>query len=201
MSEPFSLMLNCTVAPQALHNFLHGPLLPPEAVGDWNDLGIILAPSDFELSRRLSSGTPAAYLRDMRRYARQDMAWHFAFNRDTGQLSCASLMWTGHWPEIVAGLYVLRQIAAHTAGASKGYLLVHDFAFETHGTAAAVLLSGGRSAVLDPDAKTTESIVEHARPTAIAILDTARAAFEMDPPVASDSVMTDQFDLWMKGGA
>ena len=190
MSEPYSLVVACQIAPDDLRKWLNGGVPAPDRYPDWTELDIQLFPDDYEPAFRESDRKPRAYLRDLRDVAMENYGWRFRHDGPSGQLNIVSLAFTQNWPEIIAGLTVLRSLAPLCP--QGGYVLVHGFAFRQGQTACALSFTGGRSLFVHGPA--VGGLVDHAGPLADHVLKRANAAFAADPPPPAAQVCTDQLD-------
>lgn len=200
MSEPFSLVVFAPADPQRLQAALRAEVKPVSTFTDWDALDIALTPADFARADAITPASVKRYLQDLRQSAVQDRGWRFMLDPQTGYLTITCLFWTASWPEIVSGINALRQLLMAISDGRQGYILAHDFIFNTAGTATAIQFQKGASRVTGAGDTGNITTLEHANQLVKPILKAASAVF--DGTLAAESPeaqLVDQFEQWAGG--
>ena len=113
----------------------------------------------------------------------------------TGYLTITCLFWTASWPEIVSGINILRQLILAVGDGRQGYILAHDFVFNTASTAGVVQFQKGMSRLTGAGDTGNITTLEHATQLVKPIMETARAVFDGGLDANSDEAqLIDQFE-------
>lgn len=151
MSEPASLVVQCAITPDGLRQCLAAREPRTSECGDWDRLGIALAPDDVAQIDLQTGTTTGDFLRNMRRYSERPADWLFAYDAQSQLLTFGQALFSENWTTIVAVLGVLRRLGNFTEPQQGcGIILVHDWIYHHRGTMAAISLGSGGSMILEP---------------------------------------------------
>lgn len=194
MSAPLSLIFHVPVSAQRFAAALDMPLEGCAKYGDWAQLGVDFSDEEIADADAFAEKGLRDYLDDLREGAREELGWYFVADAKTGYVTCFCLLWSELWPEMLAGLNLLRQAFTAASDGRPGYILVHDFAFQSRGTVAAILMREGVSEVSPINATGVQKAVQHAQPIAQHVMDTARSTFDNEATIPdAASVLVDQY--------
>lgn len=152
MSEPASLVMQCRITLDGLRRSLAAREPRVSDWGDWDQLGITLAPHEIaEMDQRSGAGI-GDLLRRLRASAERPADWLCAYDPGSLTLSVGQVLFSDNWLTILPVLAVLRRLGGFMAEHGEaGVILVQDWVFGHRGTMAAVSLFPGGSAVRVPD--------------------------------------------------
>lgn len=158
MSEPASLIVQCQISPDALHQWLHTPAPPASDWHDWHMLNAEVSPETLARYATPMSITTSDYLKEIHNNAERPADWYFGYDTPTQTLKIGQTLFSDNWIYTIRTLAVLRGIAPFLQNSATNIILVYDWIYKTNGILAAITMADGLSSILPSNSPTPKNL-------------------------------------------